>query len=283
MSDVIVDTNLMLAELLIAIVIGMVMIIAVQYFAAPTSFRLFWAKLTGTKNMYRKIYPGSRREVLKKTKKASPDDLFITENDGLLSMASGKAKIVMIDGAMKTEIGRSTIDGINIYTGIIGEDLVPVDPIKAAAGTNMLLEAKKQPLLSQIRGDKKIADLLTADFNELEKKARRYNPLSFGEGLSKAELIAKKSQAVNDLVAEVLTVRSNMAVKSYPVDYVTACNMVQSPIIPGLVEIIDLKLQKRNEDKKDTKDKLREFAIAGAIVIGAIAVSIYVLKSVVGI
>lgn len=283
MVDVIVDTNLMIAEMLIAILIGMVVIILLQYFVAPTAFRLFWAKLTNKKNMYRKIYPGSRREVLKVTKKASPDDLFITENPGLLNMASGKAKIVLIDGAMKTEIGRSTIDGINIYTGIVGEDLVPVDPVKAVAGTNMLLEAKKKPLLSQIRGDKKIADLLTADFSELEKKAKRYNPLSFGEGLSKAELIAKKSAAVTELVGEVLEVRSKLAAKSYPLDYVTACNMVQSPIIPSLVEIIDLKLQKRNEDKKDGKDKLREFAIAGAIVIGAIAVSIYVLKSVVGI
>jgi hypothetical protein len=230
-----------------------------------TATAIVWAKMIQKKNLVRKIYPGSRREKLYIPKKSTPDDIFTLEN----------GKIDVIDGAMKTEFGSTMVDGIRIHTVMAG-DMAPMGPEGAASVTYMIKEAKnpiKYPLLSQIRETHKISDLLGCDMESIERKARKYIVITSSPDKTKEQMKKEKEDSVPGLVKEVISLRKDLAAHSYPVDYITAINAVLNPVVKGVVELIDIYLQKKQEDDLKKKMNMLQMGMVFAGIIGAIAIS----------
>jgi hypothetical protein len=247
-----------------AVIVGMVIMLLMAYMVSHTAATIIWAKMLQKKNLVRKIYPGSRREKLYIPKKSTPDDIFIVEN----------GKIDMIDGAMKTEFGSTMVDGIRIHTGMAG-DMAPMGPEAATSATYMVKAAKdssKYPYLSQIRESHKISDLLACDMESIERKARKYVVLNTANK-TKEDVKREKEEAVTALVKEVTMLRGDMASHLYPVDYITAINAVLNPVVKGVVELIDIYLQKKNEDDLKKKMNMLQMGMVFAGIIGAIAIS----------
>jgi hypothetical protein len=253
----------------------MAIMLIVFWITTPTGVAIMLAKLFQKKNMIRKIYPGSRREKLYLGKKASADDIF--------SIDPKTKKIDVIDGAMKTEFGSTMCDGIRIHT-CLADNMAPMGPDKAAAATAMIkdaLEKDAYPLLSQIRELNKISDLMACDMVELPKKAKKYVVVS-STNKTKEQLKKDKEDAVPNLMNEVVSLRGKIASRPYPVDYISAINAVLNPVTKGVIEHVGMLMQKRAEDAQKRKEQMQTFALAGAIVIGAIFVGIAGLYMVIG-
>lgn len=258
------DPMMFIMMMLGAVIVGMVIMLLLLYLTSHTAASIVWAKLMQKKNMVRKIYPGSRREKLYLPKKSTPDDIFTMEH----------GKIDVLDGAMKTEFGSTMMDGIRIHTVMAG-DMAPMGPEGAASVTYMIKAAKdpvKYPLLSQIRETHKISDLLGCDMESIERKAKRYVVL-VTSNKTKEQIKAEKEEAVPALVKEVVTLRNDLAAHSYPVDYITAINAVLNPVVKGVVELIDIYLQKKQEDDLKKKMNMLQMGMVFAGIIGAIAIS----------
>jgi len=258
-----------------ALLIGMAVMTIIFWICTPTGTAIMWAKILQKKNMIRKIYPGSRREKLYVGRKGSRDDIF--------SIDPKTKQIDVIDGAMKTEFGSTMCDGIRIHTGL-ADNMAPMGPDKAAASTAMIktaLDKGSYPLLSQIREPNKISDLMACDMVELPKKAKKYVVVS-SANKTKKQIEEDKDTAIPKLINEVITLRGELANHPYPVDYITAINAVLNPVTKSVIEHVGMLMQKRAEDAQKRKEQMQTFAIAGAIVIGSIMVSIAGLWMVIG-
>lgn len=260
---------------IVSLIIGAVITLVIFWMCTPTGVAIMKAKVFQKKNMIRKIYPGSRREKLYYGKKANSDDIF--------SIDPKTQKIDVIDGALKSEFGSTMCDGIRIHT-CLADNMAPMGPDKAAAGTAMIRSAIDKgayPLLSQIRELNKISDLMACDMTELPVKAKKYVVIS-SANKTKEQLEADKKEAVPTLINEVIRLRGEMANHPYPVDYITAINAVLNPVTKSVIEHVGMLMQKRAEDAMKRKEQMQTFAIAGAIIIGAIFVSICGLYMVIG-
>jgi hypothetical protein len=259
-----IDTTLFIGLEIGTFIVGMVVMLLLLYMMSPTATRILIAKLRQKKNMVRKIYPGSRREKLYFPKKSTPDDIFTLEN----------GKIDVIDGAMKTEFGSTMMDGIRVHTVMAG-DMAPMGPEAACSATYMVKASRDQtkyPLLSQIRESHKVSDLLACDIESLEKKAKKYLVITT-TNKSKDEIKSEREKEWPNLVKEVQALRREMAGHPYPVDYITAINAVLNPVVKGIVELIDIYLQKKNEDDLKKKMNLMTWGMIFAGIIGTIAIS----------
>jgi len=273
---IVTETYVLVGLAIASLLIGAVITLVIFWMCTPTGVAIMKAKVFQKKNMIRKIYPGSRREKLYLGKKASPDDIF--------SIDPKTKKIDVIDGAMKSEFGSTMCDGIRIHT-CLADNMAPMGPDKAAASTAMIkraIDKGSYPLLSQIRELHKISDLMSCDMTELPIKAKKYVVLSSDKNKTKQQLKEDKENAIPNLVNEVIMLRGEMAAHPYPVDYITAINAVLNPVTKSVIEHVGMLMQKRAEDALKRKEQMQTFAIAGAIIIGAIFVSIAGLYMVIG-
>lgn len=272
---VVMEPYMIVAIAVLGLIIGMAIMAIIFWMCTQTGMAITWAKIFQKKNMIRKIYPGSRREKLYLGKKTSSDDIF--------SIDPKTKKPDVIDGAMKTEFGSTMCDGIRIHT-VLADNMAPMGPDKAAAITSMIkkaLDRGSYPLLSQIREYNKISDLMACDMEELPTKAKKYVVIS-SDKKDKEQFKKEKAEAIPLLIDEVNKLRNELADHPYPVDYITAINGVLNPVTKSVIEHVGMLMQKRAEDAQKRKEQLQSFAIAGAIVIGAIMVGIAGLYMVVG-
>jgi hypothetical protein len=266
-----IDPLIFMAVIIVEALIVAVIMVLLMYTTSSTATTIMIAKLTSKKNLVRKIYPGSRLEKLYVPKKANQDDIFTIDPK--------TRKIDVLDGRMKTEFGSTMVDGIRIHTVMAG-DMAPMGPEAAASATYMITAAREvkegkavYPQLAQIRENHKITDMITADMEHLPDKAKKYVVVST-TNKTKEQIKNDKDNASRALVDEVIQLRGAMAGHPYPVDYITAINAVLNPVVKGIVELIDIYIQKRQEDLQKNKEKMMQYGIIFCMIVGVTAFGI---------
>jgi hypothetical protein len=157
--------------------------------------------------------------------------------------------------------------------------MAPMGPEAAASATFMIskarevIDGKASYPKSQIRENHKITDMISADMEHLPEKAKKYVVVST-TNKTKEQIKNDKEQASKALVDEVIQLRGAMAGHPYPVDYITAINAVLNPVVKGIVELIDIYIQKRQEDLTKAKEKMMQYAIIFCMVVGVTAFAI---------